>query len=105
MSEPDHKPDGSGLDDGPWLPGKGPRAKPDAQAVFPGDAFVGHPLDAKLEDETRNMRGDAAALYSIAISLKRIADALEHSDDNALGIKRAISVIADRAHNGWGPSS
>lgn len=28
MSEPDHKPDGSGLDDGPWLPGKGPRAKP-----------------------------------------------------------------------------
>lgn len=76
MSEPDHKPDGSGMDDGPWLPGKGPRAKPDAQAVFPGDAFVGHPLDAKLEDETRNMRGDAAALYSIAISLKRIADVL-----------------------------
>lgn len=27
-AEPDHKPDGSGLDDGPWLPGKGPRAKP-----------------------------------------------------------------------------
>ena len=27
MTEPDHKPDGSGLDDGPWLPGKGPRAK------------------------------------------------------------------------------
>jgi hypothetical protein len=25
---PDHKPDGSGLDDGPWLPGKGPRSKP-----------------------------------------------------------------------------
>ena len=27
MMRPDHKPDGSGLDDGPWLPGKGPRAK------------------------------------------------------------------------------
>jgi hypothetical protein len=27
MTAPDHKPDGSGLDDGPWLPGKGPRAK------------------------------------------------------------------------------
>jgi hypothetical protein len=28
MDEPDHKPDGSGLDDGPWLPGKAPRKKP-----------------------------------------------------------------------------
>ena len=25
---PDHKPDGSGLDDGPYLPGKAPRKKP-----------------------------------------------------------------------------
>lgn len=28
MSEPDHKPDGSGLDDGPWLPRCEPRKKP-----------------------------------------------------------------------------
>lgn len=32
MTEPDHKPDGSGLDDGPWLPGKGPRRKPAAKS-------------------------------------------------------------------------
>ncbi len=24
----DHKPDGSGLDDGPWLPGRAPRKRP-----------------------------------------------------------------------------
>lgn len=33
------------------------------------------PLDGKLEPETAPMRDDAA-LYSIAISLKRIADTL-----------------------------
>ena len=37
-------------------------------------ADAASPLDAKLETECRNMRGDAAALYSIAISLKRLAD-------------------------------
>lgn len=36
---------------------------------------VEHPLEGKLEPETRDM-SDGAALYSIAISLKRIADAL-----------------------------
>jgi hypothetical protein len=28
---PDHKPDGSGLDDGVWLPGQAPRKKPPAK--------------------------------------------------------------------------
>lgn len=27
-ANPDHKPDGSGLDDGPYLPGQAPRKKP-----------------------------------------------------------------------------
>lgn len=40
MSEPDHKPDGSGMDDGPWLPGEGSKSEACAQAVFPGDVFV-----------------------------------------------------------------
>jgi len=78
--------------------------KPDRQDVFPGDQFAGHPLDAKLEPETRNMRGDAAALYSIAISLKRVADAL-HGDDQNTGMKHALAEMANRAFNGWGPTS
>ncbi len=53
MSEPDHKPDGSGMDDGPWLPGKGPRAKPDAQAVFPGDVFVTPSQGAEIRNALR----------------------------------------------------
>ena len=31
--KPDHKPDGSGLDDGPYLPGKAPRKKPPAKSA------------------------------------------------------------------------
>mgnify|MGYP003563349483 CR=1 FL=1 len=34
-----------------------------------------HPLDGKLEPETKDCFDDRAPLYSIAISLKRIADA------------------------------
>lgn len=34
-----------------------------------------HPLDGKLEPETKDCFNDRAPLYSIAISLKRIADA------------------------------
>jgi hypothetical protein len=29
--EHDHRPGGMGLDDGPWLPGRAPRKKPDAK--------------------------------------------------------------------------
>lgn len=78
--------------------------KPDQQPVFPGDVFSGHPLDGQLEEEVRSMRGDAAALYSIAISVKRIADAL-HGDSQNTGMKHALAEMANRAHNGWGPSS
>ena len=78
--------------------------KPDTQDVFPADHFAGHPLDGKLEEEARNMRGDAAALYSIAISLKRVADAL-HGDEQNTGMKHALAEIANRAFHGWGPSS
>lgn len=66
--------------------------------------FAGHPLDGKLEAEVRNMRGDSAATYSIAISLKRIADAL-HGDDQNAGMKHALADLANRAYQGWGPSS
>lgn len=41
---------------------------------------------------------------SIAISLKRIADAL-HGDDQNTGMKHALAEMASRAYNGWGPSS
>lgn len=54
-----------------------------------------HPLDEKLEPEARNARGDAAALYSIAISLKRIADAL-HGDLENTGMKHALADISNR---------
>ena len=43
-------------------------------ALSPGPEPKPHPLDDKLEPETRDMTD--AALYSIAISLKRIADVL-----------------------------
>lgn len=36
-----------------------------------------HPLAGRLEPETSGIGSDAAALYSIAISLKRIADVLD----------------------------
>ena len=29
----DHRPNGTGLDDGPWLPGKAPRKKPEAKTA------------------------------------------------------------------------
>lgn len=41
---------------------------------------------------------------SIAVSLKRIADAL-HGDDQSTGMKHALAEIANRAYHGWGPSS
>ncbi len=44
------------------------------------------------------------ATLSIAISLKRIADAL-HGDDQNTGMKHALAEIAHRAYQGWGPSS
>jgi len=69
--------------------------KPDQQPVYPGDVFAGHPLDARLEDEVRNMRGDAAALYSIAISMKRIADYM-HGDPERMGVLDSLANIADR---------
>lgn len=64
---------------------------------------VSSPLDGKLEPETKRMSEDAA-LYSVAISLKRIADAL-HGDDQNTGMKHALAEIATRAYHGWGPSS
>lgn len=45
-----------------------------------------------------------AMLVSIAVSLKRIADAL-HGDDQNTGMKHALAEMANRAFNGWGPSS
>ena len=39
-----------------------------------------HPLDGKLEPETKDCFDDRAPLYSIAISLKRIADAMDGGD-------------------------
>lgn len=30
---PDRRPDGSGLDDGPWLPGQAPRQKPQPKSA------------------------------------------------------------------------
>jgi len=54
-----------------------------------------HPLDGKLEPETKDCFDDRAPLYSIAISLKRIADALDGNSAEA-GIKHAIWGIAQR---------
>ncbi len=71
--------------------------KPDTQAVFPGDVHGMEP----------NTIGDTDAdhvAHSIAISLKRIADAL-HGDDQNTGMKHALAEMANRAFNGWGPSS
>lgn len=47
---------------------------------------------------------EIGATLSIAISLKRIADAL-HGDDQNTGMKHALADMANRAFNGWGPSS
>lgn len=65
-----------------------------------------HPLDGKLEPGADHMRAshEACAVVSIAISLKRIADAL-HGDDQNTGMKHMLAEMADRAHNGWGPAS
>lgn len=53
-----------------------------------------HPLDMKLEAECRNMRGDAAATYSAAISLKRIADTI---DGTAAGLCVTETLLGGRA--------
>jgi hypothetical protein len=75
---------------------------PDSQSMYAGEEPS--PLDGKLEPETKAMGEDTVALYSIAISLKRIADAL-HGDPQNTGMKHALADLADRAFNGWGPSS
>lgn len=64
-----------------------------------------HPLDGKLEPETKDCFNDRAPLYSIAISLKRIADApseaaariteLEH--DTSLAYVAELRERAERA--------
>lgn len=62
------------------------------------------PTDPPLE---RGTTGDTDAEHiqcSIALSLKRIADAL-HGDDQNTGMKHALADMAHRAYNGWGPSS
>lgn len=68
------------------------------------DPLEAHILDGKLEPEVRESSDERAPLYSIAISLKRIADAL-HGDDQNTGMKHALAEMATRAFNGWGPSS
>jgi len=54
-----------------------------------------HPLDGKLEPETKDCFDERAALYSIAISLKRIADALTGTETH-LGIRDAVAAISDQ---------
>lgn len=83
--------------------------KPDTQAVFPGDQLAGpqHRRDGLAHRMEPDTLGDTDAdhvAHSIAISLKRIADAL-HGDDQNTGMKHALAEMANRAHNGWGPSS
>lgn len=71
--------------------------KPDTQRVFPGDVHG-------MEPNTIGDTDDAHVAHSIAISLKRIADAL-HGDDQNTGMKHALAEMANRAYQGWGPSS
>ena len=51
-----------------------------------------HPLDGKLEPETKDCFDDRAPLYSIAISLKRIADAMTGTETH-LGMRDAVAAI------------
>ena len=52
-----------------------------------------HPLDGKLEPDVKECFDQRAPLYSIAISLKRIADALT-GDERLMGIQDAVARIA-----------
>ncbi len=62
-------------------------------------------LHAALEPASLPMGNyEVGATLSIAISLKRIADAL-HGDDQNTGMKHALAEMANRAFNGWGPTS
>lgn len=56
-----------------------------------------HPLDGRLEPEAHDVTASAAdaALVSIAVSLKRIADVLQGDPQN-MGIKHAVFDIVDR---------
>ena len=62
-----------------------------------------HPLDGKLEPETKDCFNDRAPLYSIAISLKRIADApseaaariTELEGEVQAGIREILALRAD----------
>lgn len=62
-----------------------------------GEKTEPHSLDGRLEPEAREVIRSAAdaALVSIAVSLKRIADVLQVDPQN-MGIKHAIFDIADR---------
>lgn len=53
-----------------------------------------HPLDGKLEPETKDCFDDRAPLYSIAISLKRIADSLDT-------VESALLRIAQDSFDKW----
>ena len=62
-------------------------------------------FEGKLEPEARDSRdAKEAALFSIAVSLKRIADAIDGDPQNT-GMKHALAEMANRAFHGWGPSS
>jgi len=62
-------------------------------------------MTGKLEPEAdRALSPEQAALTSIAVSMKRIADAI-HGDPQNTGMKHALATMAERAFNGWGPSS
>jgi hypothetical protein len=60
--------------------------------------------DHRMEPRTMGDSDADHVQHSIAISLKRIADAL-HGDDQNTGMKHALAEIADRAFHGWEPSS
>ena len=50
-----------------------------------------HPLDGKLEPETKDCFDERAALYSIAISLKRIVDVMTGTETH-LGMRDAVAA-------------
>lgn len=54
-----------------------------------------HILDGKLEPELKHSTDDRAVFYSMAISLKRIADALTGSDQNQ-GMAASLFYIEQR---------
>lgn len=65
-----------------------------------------HPLDGKLEPETKDCFNDRAPLYSIAISLKRIADApseaaarITELEDEKEQLRLAICGPYPRSHD------